>query len=143
MITQATKEEVEFILSHAVSSTYDATQMEISEEKAVAMLQGVLDKGGFYLIAKEEDGTITGWILLGKNTDYFTDQTYGFIYEIYVLPEHRGKGLSKLLINEGNAYWKSQGYDEVRLNVFASNFAKEIYKKMGFEEINFIMKAKL
>lgn len=143
MITQATKEEVEFILSHAVSSTYDATQMEISEEKAVAMLQGVLDKGGFYLIAKEEDGTITGWILLGKNTDYFTDQTYGFIYEIYVLPEHRGKGLSKLLINEGNAYWKSQGYDEVRLNVFASNFAKEIYKKMGFEEVNFIMKAKL
>lgn len=143
MITQATKEEVEFILSHAVSSTYDATQMEISEEKAVAMLQGVLDKGGFYLIAKEEDGTITGWILLGKNTDYFTDQTYGFIYEIYVLPEHRGKGLSKLLINEGNAYWKSQGFDEVRLNVFASNFAKEIYRKMGFEEVNFIMKAKL
>ncbi|MEK4246550.1 GNAT family N-acetyltransferase [Psychrobacillus sp. FSL K6-2684] len=143
MITQATKEEVEYILSHAVSSTYDATQIEISEEKAVAMLQGVLDKGGFYLIAKEEDGTITGWILLGKNTDYFTDQTYGFIYEIYVLPEHRGKGLSKLLINEGNAYWKSQGYDEVRLNVFASNFAKEIYKKMGFEEVNFIMKAKL
>lgn len=143
MITQATKEEIEFILSHAISSTYDATQMEISEEKAVAMLQGVLDKGGFYLIAKEEDGTITGWILLGKNTDYFTDQTYGFIYEIYVLPEHRGKGLSKLLINEGNAYWKSQGYDEVRLNVFASNFAKEIYKKMGFEEVNFIMKAKL
>ncbi len=143
MITQATKEEVEYILSHAVSSTYDATQIEISEEKAVAMLQGVLDKGGFYLIAKEEDGTITGWILLGKNTDYFTDQTYGFIYEIYVLPEHRGKGLSKLLINEGNAYWKSQGYDEVRLNVFASNFAKEIYRKMGFEEVNFIMKAKL
>lgn len=143
MITQATKEEVEYILSHAVSSTYDATQIEISEEKAVAMLQGVLDKGGFYLIAKEEDGTITGWILLGKNTDYFTDQTYGFIYEIYVLPEHRGKGLSKLLINEGNAYWKTQGYDEVRLNVFASNFAKEIYRKMGFEEVNFIMKAKL
>ncbi|MBD7945786.1 GNAT family N-acetyltransferase [Psychrobacillus sp. AK 1817] len=143
MITQATKEEVEYILSHAVSSTYDATQIEISEEKAVAMLQGVLDKGGFYLIAKEEDGTITGWILLGKNTDYFTDQTYGFIYEIYVLPEHRGKGLSKLLINEGNAYWKSQGFDEVRLNVFASNFAKEIYRKMGFEEVNFIMKAKL
>lgn len=143
MITQATKEEVEYILSHAVSSTYDATQIEISEEKAVAMLQGVLDKGGFYLIAKEEDGTITGWILLGKNTDYFTDQTYGFIYEIYVLPEHRGKGLSKLLINEGNAYWKSQGFDEVRLNVFASNFAKEIYRKMGFEEVNFIMKVKL
>ncbi len=143
MITQATKEEVEYILSHAVNSTYDATQIEISEEKAVAMLQGVLDKGGFYLIAKEEDGTITGWILLGKNTDYFTDQTYGFIYEIYVLPEHRGKGLSKLLINEGNAYWKSQGFDEVRLNVFASNFAKEIYRKMGFEEVNFIMKVKL
>ena len=142
MITKATKEEVEFILSHAVSSTYDATQLEISEEKAVAMFQNILDKGGYYLVEKEEEN-IRGWIMLGENTDYFTDNKFGFIYEIYVMPEHRGKGISKLLITEGNSILKEQGYSEVRLNVYASNFAKEIYKKMGFQEVNFIMKASL
>lgn len=142
MITKATKEDIEFILSHAVSSTYDATQIEISEEKAMAMFQGVIDKGGFYLVIKEEEA-IQGWIMLGENTDYFTDNKYGFIYEIYVMPEHRGKGLSKILIQEGNSLLKGQGYKEVRLNVFASNFAKEIYKKMGFQEVNFLMEAKL
>lgn len=142
MITKATKEDIEFILSHAVSSTYDATQIEISEEKAMAMFQGVIDKGGFYLLIKEEEA-IQGWIMLGENTDYFTDNKYGFIYEIYVMPEHRGKGLSKILIQEGNSLLKEQGYKEVRLNVFASNFAKEIYKKMGFQEVNFLMEAKL
>ncbi|MER2263216.1 MAG: GNAT family N-acetyltransferase [Psychrobacillus sp.] len=142
MITKATKEDMEFILSHAVSSAYDATQLEISEDKALAMFQGVIDKGGFYLVMKEEEA-IQGWILLGENTDYFTDNKYGFIYEIYVLPAHRGKGLSKILINEGNSYFKEQGYETVRLNVFASNFAKEIYKKIGFQEVNCIMEVKL
>lgn len=142
MITKANKEDVEFILSHAVSSTYDATQLEISEEKAMAMFQGVLDKGGFYLVDKDDE-TIRGWILLGENIDYFTDNKFGFIYEIYVLPNFRGMGLSKQLIGEGNTILKEHGYEEVRLNVFASNFAKEIYKKMGFQEVNFIMKASL
>lgn len=142
MITKATKEDVSFILSHAVSSTYDATQLKISEEKAIAMFQGVIDKGGFYLVIKEEEA-IQGWIMLGENTDYFTDNKYGFIYEIYVMPAHRGKGLSKILINEGNSYFKEQGYEAVRLNVFASNFAKEIYKKVGFQEVNCIMEVKL
>lgn len=115
--------------------------MEISEEKASQMFKGILDRGGYYLVDRNEDDSLSGWILLGENNDYFTDKKHGFIYDVYVLPQYRGKGISKKLLNEGKAEFKKQGYEEVRLNVFASNFAKEIYKNLGYKELNSIMVA--
>lgn len=46
---------------------------------------------------------------------------------------------SKKLVEEGIQYLKQKGYDEVRLNVFDSNFAKEIYAKIGFEPLQTVM----
>ncbi len=83
--------------------------------------------------------SVIGWILLGENRDFFSDKKHGFIYELYVLPLHRGKGISKLLINEAMNTFRVNGYDEIRLNVFERNYAKDIYKKLGFESVNTIM----
>jgi ribosomal protein S18 acetylase RimI-like enzyme len=77
--------------------------------------------------------------LLGENTDYFSGKKHGFIYDIFVLPQFRGKGISKEFIKEGICTLKKSGYEEVRLNVFATNYAKEIYKKLGFKDLNSIM----
>ena len=141
MITRATENDKNFILSKAVEVTMEGTQMqvEISEEKAVQMFSGILNKGGYYLVNKSAADVLTGWILLGENTDYFTEKKHGFIYDIYVLPEFRGKGISKQLINEGIAEFKKLGHEEVRLNVFATNFAKEMYRNLGFRDLNSIM----
>ena len=141
MITRATENDKNFILSKAVEVTMEGTQMqvEISEEKAVQMFSRILNKGGYYLVNKSAADVLTGWILLGENTDYFTEKKHGFIYDIYVLPEFRGKGISKQLINEGIAEFKKLGHEEVRLNVFAKNFAKEMYRNLGFRDLNSIM----
>jgi ribosomal protein S18 acetylase RimI-like enzyme len=143
MIQRASENDIEFILSKAIDTAMEATQMEISEEKATQMFRGILNKGGYYLVDKDENDSISGWILLGENTDYFTDKKHGFIYDVYVLPQYRGKGISKQLLNEGKTEFKKQGYDEVRLNVFDSNFAKEIYKNLGYKDLNSIMVASI
>ncbi|WP_313893234.1 GNAT family N-acetyltransferase [Psychrobacillus sp.] len=145
MIERATESDLEFILSRAVESTMEGAQIRgsIKKEKAIQMFQSILANGGLYLVEKDEEGAILGWILVGENTDYFTDKKHGFIYDLHALHEHRGKGLSKQLLDEGMAFLKSLGHDEVRLNVYSSNFAKEIYAKMGFTELNCIMVASL
>ncbi|MFC6040001.1 GNAT family N-acetyltransferase [Paenisporosarcina macmurdoensis] len=92
------------------------------------------------LVYRNTDSSIAGWILLGENTDYFSDKKFGFIYDVYVLPEYRGRGISKEFIQEGISTLKTSGFEEVvRLNVFATNYAKEIYKKVGFKDLNSIM----
>ena len=142
MIEIATEEEIKFIFSYAGLSASEGAQMTITQEQALELLAPIVNRGATYLVSKEE-GSITGWILLAQNMDYFSAKEYGFIYEIFVLPEHRGKGLSTKLINEGKAFLKNKGFDEVRLNVFSTNFAKKIYEKMGFTEVNCIMKSSL
>ena len=65
-----------------------------------------------------------------ENTDYFSREKLGFIYELYVFPEYRGRGLSRELMEAGIKELKEK-YLEIRLNVFAGNFAKRCTKSLG------------
>ncbi|MEH6888343.1 GNAT family N-acetyltransferase [Bacillus sp. JJ864] len=140
-ILKANNQDVSVILKHSAAGIYESTGNTVSpsEEKVYEMFTAILEKGGYYLVAKEDD-QIQGWILLGENKDYFTDAIDGFIYDIFVLPEYRGKGLSKVLIQHGIEELKLKGYKEIGLNVFASNTAKELYKRLGFKETQILMK---
>ncbi|MFD1736866.1 GNAT family N-acetyltransferase [Bacillus salitolerans] len=129
MIVKATDKDIEFILTKATDAASEGVQQEVSPEKTEVLFTSILKNGGYYLVCKSSEEEFCGWILLGENKDYFTDIKHGFIYDIYVLPSFRGKSISKKLINEGIKSLKSKGYNEIRLNVYSSNHAKEIYKK--------------
>ncbi len=91
----------------------------------------LLKKGSYYLIAIEDD-KLMGWILLGASKDQFTDKMNGFIYELYVIEEFRGKGISKQLMRTAINHLRQAGYSEVRLSAYAKNQAIKLYEKMGF-----------
>ena len=59
-----------------------------------------------------------GWILLGKSKYEFTEKVNGFIYELFVLENFRGQGISKRLLKTGIDQLKQDGYSEVRLSAF-------------------------
>lgn len=101
MIERATEKDIKFISTRAAESASEGAQQALSAEKAISMFESILSKGGFYLVYRNADCSIAGWILLGENTDYFSDKKFGFIYDIYVLPEYRGRGISKEFIQEG------------------------------------------
>lgn len=140
MIKTATNEETAFIMEHSTKSLNEGTgnRFDIPDEKAQKLLRKLLDKSGYFLIYKEDD-QIIGWILLGKNMDYFTDEEHGFIYELYVFEEYRGKGIGKQLMIAGIEEFKNSGLKSVRLNVFASNPARKIYEQLGFEDLQTVM----
>ncbi|KEK25035.1 GNAT family N-acetyltransferase [Bacillus gaemokensis] len=142
MIQKANKGEVQQILSFTAQSLFEGTRetCQLSQEKAIEITQPLLEKGAYYLVVKQEND-IAGWILLGENTDYFSGEEIGFIYELYIFPEHRGKGLSRKLMKAGIDKLQEK-YKEIRLNVFAGNFAKEMYREFGFVERQVVMTLK-
>jgi ribosomal protein S18 acetylase RimI-like enzyme len=73
-----------------------------------------------------------GWIFIGTINDQFTDKMNGFIYELFVIEEFRGNGISKRLMRTGIDHLKQDGYSEVRLNAFVGNQAIKLYEKLGF-----------
>ncbi|KMP95083.1 GNAT family N-acetyltransferase [Bacillus wiedmannii] len=142
MIEKANREETSEILQYAAQSLFEGTRgnCQLSTEKAIEITMPIVERGAYYLVVKEENN-VMGWILIGENTDYFSLEKLGFIYELYVFPEYRGKGLSRKLMGAGIKELQ-KNYSEIRLNVFAGNFAKEMYEEFGFVERQVIMTLK-
>lgn len=63
-------------------------------------------------------------------TDY---ATFAWIADVFILEEHRGKGLSKWLMEFILAHPELQGF---RRWVLATKDAHELYRKFGFNELN-------
>ncbi|WP_442600052.1 GNAT family N-acetyltransferase [Neobacillus sp. D3-1R] len=126
--------ELKEILSLSPRAIYDGTlgMIKPSNEKIEQLIVPLLKKGCYYLIATEND-TLMGWILLGKSKDQITDKVNGFIYELFVLDNFRGQGISKRLLKTGIDQLKQDGYSEVRLSVFEGNHAIKLYEKLGFK----------
>ncbi|MEG9295034.1 GNAT family N-acetyltransferase [Mangrovibacillus sp. Mu-81] len=126
--------EIEMILELSPQAIYEGTLGEVKPtiEKAKQLVEPLLKKNCYYLISTEND-KLLGWILLGGSKDQFSNKTIGFIYELFVLDEYRGKGISKQLINKAVEQLKQEGYSEIRLSVFEGNKAIKLYENLGFE----------
>ncbi|MED4925655.1 GNAT family N-acetyltransferase [Anoxybacillus geothermalis] len=132
--------EYKTILSLTPQALFEGTLGEAkpSEEKVKQLIEPLLQKGSYYLIATE-DHHLMGWILIGASQDPLTEKIYGFIYELFVLEEFRGKGMARKLIEAGIEHLKQDGYSEIRLRVYAGNQAMKLYETFGFKQKTIIM----
>ncbi|WP_077622527.1 GNAT family N-acetyltransferase [Sediminibacillus massiliensis] len=126
--------EMERILELSPQAIFEGTLGEVKPtiEKAKQLVEPLLKKDSYYLISIENN-KLMGWILIGGSKDQFSNRTIGFIYELFVLDEYRGKGISKQLINTAVEQLKQEGYSEIRLSVFEGNKAIKLYENLGFE----------
>jgi ribosomal protein S18 acetylase RimI-like enzyme len=101
--------------------------------------------GGFCLVAELEE-QLLGFLLAAPDTmpgfivkpEY---RTYGEIYDLYVVPEARGKGLARKLIDEAVDRFRKMGLRQVGLFALAGNTnAIRIYERMGFEHYEVFMR---
>ena len=136
--------ELEEIIALSPQALFDGTLggVRATNEKVLNLIEPLLKKGCYYLIATDNNELI-GWILIGANKDQFTDQLNGFIYELFVKEEFRGKGISKKLMNVAIEQLRQEGYSEARLNAYVGNNAIKLYEKMGFNLRTVTMKLQL
>ncbi|MCU9612346.1 GNAT family N-acetyltransferase [Caldibacillus lycopersici] len=139
-IRKATNEETQTILNHALIVMKEATngQVMLSWEKAQEFIWPFLENGGYYLVSTKNN-VIQGWIAIGVSYDPYLDKMVGFINEIYVLPAYRKQGIAKELCKEARNRFRQLGYNQIQLNVFSGNPAKQLYKKLGFHEVMTLM----
>ncbi len=58
----------------------------------------------------------------------------GFVYDLWIDPEHRRKGLGTLAMREAEAWTRHQGLSRLSLHVFGQNLAAQgLYAKLGFQ----------
>ena len=71
---------------------------------------------------------------LGNAIDQVTGDRYSHIFLLYVLPEHRRRGIAKVLMQQAQDWAKLRGDSQIGLQVFPQNQAAiNLYLGLGYQ----------
>ncbi len=104
-------------------SYYDISELINSEDAEVIVVEY-----DFKIVA-------SGYAKIKKALDYLNHEFYSYLGFMYTLPDFRGKGVNKLIV-EGLRNWSvAKGIKEIRLTVYDDNVAAiKAYEKVGFKK---------
>jgi ribosomal protein S18 acetylase RimI-like enzyme len=89
------------------------------------------------VLVVEANGAIigTGYAQIRSAKSYERHELFGYLGFMFVIPEFRGQGINKILLNELKQWVLSKGITEVRLEVYHENDAAvRAYEKVGFKK---------
>ena len=94
------------------------TLIPFASEQVQAWLENHKQLGGRYFCALDEQDSILGVMVVKE------DPLEGFeIYGLGLLPEHKGRGIGRMLVEQAAVVAESHGFRDVKALVFADNTA--------------------
>lgn len=118
---------------------FDAQDRNYWKNKASDDIKKSIRKKDNDFFVVEEKGRIIGLmeVAMTKRESVFKIKKYGHIELLYIKPKQRGKGYSKLLLNEAIKWFKQKKTKYVTVGTHAlDKGANSFWKKQGFKEYN-------
>jgi len=140
-IRRASEGEIEEIKRMSARQTileldeYELQEKERIEKDDLKRLDVFLRRPGneFYVAATRE-GAMAGYVWFGVSERPFSGIKVGWIYDIEVVPEHRGRGIGEALMRHALKVSKERGFSQTGLMVNQKNeVAWSLYEKLGFQ----------
>lgn len=133
----------EELLAH--SDIREFTEYKNPDKTVAKTVKDLLtSKKYFVYIAEEKNilkGYICGEIMKKKGRVLHTE---GYVSELYIQKEYRGKGIGKSLLNALVTEFKKQGCTHLGINAYAENKqATDIYRHLGFLDYVLTLKKKI
>ena len=144
-IREARETDLELVRKYTVETGWadfsesERKELEKDKEKWVRHLLEGFEKlskreNHRIFIAEDENHTFVGYLWVGEGTNMMTGLKHGYIYDIFVKEELRGKGIGKILLEKAQSYCRERGYSRILLMVSVNNeTAMKLYSKMGFK----------
>jgi ribosomal protein S18 acetylase RimI-like enzyme len=117
----------------------ESERKELDKEKWVKHILEVFEKlskreTDRIFAAEDESHAFIGYLWVGEGNNMKTGLKHGYIYDIFVKKEFRGRGTGKILLEKAQSYCREKGYSRILLQVSVNNAnAIELYNKMGFK----------
>ncbi len=142
MVREAGDQDYEFIGKYTVETGWasipESEKGELNKQEWTTHMLEVFEnirkrETSKIFVATDQDQVLLGYLFVGEGTYWITGQRCGYVYDIFVKQEFRGKGIGALLLEKAEEYSKEKGYSNIRLMVFADNeAATRLYRKMGY-----------
>jgi len=98
-------------------------------------LEGLIASTDVEMVVAEIDGEIIGcgYARIESSKAYLKHRQHSYLGFMYVVPEHRGKGVNKKIIETLEMWSASKGVSALRLEVYVENAAAiRAYEKSGY-----------
>ncbi|MFB0938205.1 MAG: GNAT superfamily N-acetyltransferase [Candidatus Azotimanducaceae bacterium] len=105
----------------------------------------ILSEDVFVAVAVNGDEVVgSGYARIEVADPYLKHKKFAYLGFMYVKENARGKGVNGLVVEALNTWIRSQGVDEVRLDVYYENpGAIRAYEKVGFKKLLINMRMSL
>jgi ribosomal protein S18 acetylase RimI-like enzyme len=136
LIREAEQSDLEALISFTL---HEATETEGVSPDLAAVKHGVqagLDGSApsSYWVAEDSDGSVVGSISVVTEWSNFRGGYYWWIQSLFIVPEHRGRGLVDYLLEFVATTARAAGALDLRLYVLQSNQrAIAAYRRCGFD----------
>jgi ribosomal protein S18 acetylase RimI-like enzyme len=98
---------------------------------------GIVSNPWYFLRWILSDGARAGFILFGLEDHRFLPRKTGVIYELYVLPEFRRRGVAKACAQEAIRQLRTQFPSKIQLEILdGAPAASEFWKSLGFRKVS-------
>lgn len=106
-------------------------------------IAGMITARNVEVAVAEFEGEViaSGYARIEEAKTYLKHPKHAYLGFMYVKPEHRGKGINKLIINYLKDWAAGNGITELRLEVYSDNLpAIKAYEKIGFSKLLITMR---
>ena len=115
---------------------YPERYVSITPELAEESLRSNLGSGGF-IVAEVHDkfrGYAVFEVIEIRATNFLREREYCYLQQIGIVPEARGKGVGKALVEHVKAFCRARSIYDIQVDVWAFNAdAKRFFDCVGFE----------
>jgi ribosomal protein S18 acetylase RimI-like enzyme len=121
---------------------------KVTSRTLCEMVSSIMSDESILILVAEEDSEIIGYLSLRKQNRpshaLFNGRNCGYIDQVCITKEHRGKGVFKSLLNKSKQVVTEWGFKRIELDVWSNNkAAKETFSNSGFETYNEKMQLEL
>jgi GNAT superfamily N-acetyltransferase len=109
-------------------------------------LESLIAASDAEVVVAELDSEIigSGYARIEAAEPYLNHSKHSYLGFMYVIPEHRGRGVNKKIVEALEAWSLSQGVTEMQLEVYADNVgAIKAYEKSGYSGLLLTMRKAL
>lgn len=125
--------KLRYKMFEAIGTTHlliDDFYKKSEEEYSEKMNQGKMIHYGIKIDGKWI-GSAGGILKSDFPSYYFKNNSIGYIMDVYIDPDYRGKGYAKALVIMIEEWFKKNGVNTIKLDT--SRFGRPVYEKMGYE----------
>lgn len=142
VIEKGTISELEDIVRFQIGMAMESEGIVLDSEKLHSGVKAALENPslGEYLVARNEEGTLMGSLLITKEWSDWNCCNYWRIQSVYVRPEFRKNGVFTAMFNEIKRLAGEAGSTSLRLYVDSANTnAQAVYLRLDMKRSHYLM----